>query len=80
MSVLEYDKEVPFYNELKTVATTLTTSKNEQNVTVAEEQYTYAESDDWKLLNKYDLMLNKNVDYAKKLINCLQVMAMTMQS
>ena len=64
MSVVQYETEVPFYNELETEPTTSTKVTNEPNVPSYEEEYTYAESDDWKRLSKYDLMSNKTVDYA----------------
>ena len=62
--MLEYDKEVPFYNELEKLTTNTNTSAKEQRVSVAEKKLIYAESDDWKELPRYDLMLNENVDYA----------------
>ena len=60
--MLEYDKDVPFYNELEKLTTN--TSAKEQRVSVAEKKFTYTESDDWIELPRYDLMLNENVDYA----------------
>ena len=61
MSKLEYDKEVPFYNELEKI--TGTTNDNVPQKTIGD-LTTYAESDDWKHLPKYDdIMQNEIVDY-----------------
>ena len=57
----EYDKEVPFYNELEKI--TGTTNENVPQKTIGEDLTTYTESDDWKHLAKYDLMRNEIVDY-----------------
>ena len=46
MSMLEYDKEVPLYNELEKLTATTNTSAKEQMITVAEDNINYAESDD----------------------------------
>ena len=64
MSTLEYDREVPFYNELDKLPTKTIASGKEQRVSASEDIITYSESDDWKELPRYDLMLNENVDYA----------------
>ena len=50
MSTLEYDGEVPFYNELEKI--TGTAHENVPQKQFGEELTTYAESDDWKQLPK----------------------------
>ena len=62
MLTVEYEREVPFYNELEKLPTKTIASVKEQRV--SEDIITYSESDDWKELPKYDLMLNENVGYA----------------
>ena len=61
MSNLEYDKEVPFYNELEKI--TVTMNENVSEKQLSENSTTYAESDEWKQLAKYDLMRNEIVNY-----------------
>ena len=64
MSTVEYDREVPFYNELEKLPTKTIASGKEQRVSASEDIITYSKSDNWKQLPRYDLMLNENVDYA----------------